>query len=100
MRKLILIGAIALLAMPATAAFAVPMCDGPTALPDGMKDYGFGKQTEEEAATSFEQELVMKGIPAHQTRFWNNCIQTFVNVDGHDVMKFYDPATLAEIPPN
>lgn len=100
MRKLILIGAVALLAMPATAAFAVPMCASPSVMGDGQKDYGFGIQTETEAATSFEQELNRQGIEAHQTRFWNNCIQTFVEVNGHTEMKFYDPLTLAEIPVN
>lgn len=96
MNKLALVGLFALLASP---ALAVPYCDV-TKLPGGNPDYGFGNVTEDEAAQRFEQELHGDGIDAHQTRFWNGCIQTFVTVDGKDVMKFYDPDTLRELPAN
>ena len=60
----------------------------------------FGKLTEDEAADLYEQQLNARGIKAQQTRFWSGCIQTFVRENGHISMRFYDPATLEEIPAN
>jgi len=92
-KALLLVSALALVATP---ALATPMCDRPIGK-DGMVDYGFGPETEDQAAAQFEQALNADGIGAHQTRFWNGCIQTWVKVDGQDVMKFYDPDTLREV---
>jgi hypothetical protein len=97
MKKLILAGAFALFVTP---AFAVPMCDVGPKNADGMVDYGFGNVTEDESAQLAEQELHAAGINAHQTRFWNGCIQTFVTVDGREEMQFYDTTTLRRIPVN
>ena len=96
MNKILLAGAFALLA---TSAFAAPYCNVDKQ-PNGQPDYGFGPVTEDEAAQRFEQELHAAGIDAHQTRFWNGCIQTFVSENGKDVMKFYDPDSLSELPAN
>jgi hypothetical protein len=97
MNKLIIAGAFALLATP---AFAVPYCDvGPNS-EGATADFGFGPIGEEESAKLAEQELHGEGIKAHDTRFWNGCIQTFVNVDGRDEMQFYDPNNLRRVPVN
>ncbi len=93
MNKLLLAGLFVLIASP---AFATPYCDvGQTN--NGHTDYGFGDIPEQDSAQRFEQELNAEGIAAHQTRFWNGCIQTFVTENGSDVMKFYDPSTLQEL---
>jgi len=98
MKALLLAGAFALLVTP---AFAVPYCDVSPNMNDGASaDYGFGPIGEEQSAELAEQQLRGDGIDAHQTRFWNGCIQTFVTVDGHDEMQFYDPNTLRRIPTN
>ncbi|ERR1700712_594623 len=98
MKKLVLIGALALFVLPASAALAVPMCDGP----DFGKVDSNGQPVYDEAAeaANAEQQLHGEGIDAHLTRFWNGCIQTFVKEGGKDRMKFYDPDTLREIPVN
>jgi hypothetical protein len=94
MKTLLLTAILALLASP---ALAVPSCDKPIPGKDGMINYGFGPQLESDAAAQFEQMLNGEGIPAHQTRFWNGCLQTWVKIDGQDVMKFFDPDTLREV---
>jgi hypothetical protein len=97
MRVLILAAAMAALVSP---AFATPSCDGPDILDNGLKNFGFGPMTESEAAAIFEQQLNHEGIRAHQTRFWSNCIQTWVNENGKETMEFFDPDTLRRIPVN
>ena len=97
-KTLLMIVTAAMVALPATAALAVPMCD-PTVY--GFKDrFGNSLLTEDQAAQQIEMRLRSYGIDAHQSRFWNGCLQTFVNEGGHEVMKFYDPDTLREIPVN
>lgn len=87
------------LALSITPALSVPYCSVmPTK--NGLVDYGFGPMTENEAAQRFEYLLRGDGVDAHNTRFWNGCIQTFVKVDGRDEMRFYNPDNLAEIPVN
>jgi hypothetical protein len=99
MKKLLVLGALALFSMPVTAALAVPMCDGPHF--DLRDSNGNPIYSEEDLALQAEQRLKAHGIDAHQTRFWNGCIQTFVNDgSGHDQMKFYDYDSLREIPVN
>ena len=95
MKKIILLSTLALLATPVTAAFAVPFCDSPRF--DLKDSQGNNIWSEEELAAEAEQRLRSHGIDANQTRFWNGCIQTWVKVDGQDVMKFYDPDTLREV---
>ena len=96
MRALLVAGVMALFVTPAFAM--VPSCDGPTEFGDGLKDYGFGLMTETEAAEAFERELNHEGVKAHQTRFWSNCIQTWVTEDGREKMLFFDPYSLRQIP--
>jgi hypothetical protein len=98
MKKLVLITALALFSLPATAALAVPMCDRSVFTSFNAK--GEVVFDEIKAAEQAELQLRSEGIHAHMTRFWNGCIQTFVNVDGKDVMKFYDPNSLREIEVN
>jgi len=96
MKKIILLSTLALLATPVTAAFAVPFCDSPRF--DLKDSQGNNIWSEEELAAEAEQRLRSHGIDANQTRFWNGCIQTFVDDGaGHQVMKFYDYDTLAEV---
>ncbi len=99
MKKLLVLGALALLSMPVSAALAVPMCDGPRFdLLDGSGNHLY---SEEDYAQMAEQRLRAHGIDANQTRFWNGCIQTFVDDgSGHQTMKFYDYDSLREIPTN
>ena len=98
MKKFILLGAAALLVLPSTAALAVPMCDPPVF---GIKDSkGRVIISQDDVLASLEQRLRSHGIDAHDTRLWNGCLQTFVYENGHDVMRFFDPDTLAEIPAN
>ena len=95
MKKIILLGALALLATP-TAAWAFPMCDGPPF--DHVNADGTPQYDEMEMAQQAERELRAKGIDANMTRFWNGCIQTFVDDGtGHQEMKFYDPDSLREV---
>ena len=87
-----------LLVLPASAAYAVPMCDGPNfAEKDAMGNFVYSEDQESQIA---EQKLHSMGIDANNTRFWNGCIQTFVNVDGRDEMQFYDPNNLRRVPVN
>jgi hypothetical protein len=96
MKKIILLSTLALLATPVTAAFAVPFCDSPRF--DLKDSQGNNIWSEEELAAEAEQRLRSHGIDANQTRFWNGCIQTFVDDGtGHQIMKFYDYDTLAEV---
>ena len=87
------------LALSATAAYAVPMCDGPNfAEEDAMGNYIYSEDQESQIA---EQKLHAMGIDATNTRFWNGCIQTFVtDASGHTKMRFYDPNTYEEVPVN
>ncbi len=94
MKALILASAVALMVTP---ALAVPYCST-LREKGGLVDYGFGYETEQAAAARFEDMLRGEGVDAHQTRFWNGCIQTFVNVDGKEEMRFFDPSSLQEIP--
>ena len=98
MKKLVLIGALALFTLPATAAFAVPRCDGPDF--DKVDSQGHRLYDEQFEADQAEMRLNSHGIDAHLTRFWQGCIQTWVSEGGKDVMKFYDPDSLREIPVN
>jgi len=96
MKKIILLSTLALLATPVTAAFAVPFCDSPRF--DLKDSQGNNIWSEEELAAEAEQRMRSHGIDANQTRFWNGCIQTFVDDGtGHQIMKFYDYDTLAEV---
>ena len=90
-----MLGALALFALPAAPALAVPMCDGPDI--DHYDKDGQPVYDEIDSAARHELELHGEGIDAHDTRWWNGCLQTFVTIDGRDVMKFYDPETLREV---
>ena len=89
-------GALALFLSPATAALAVPMCDGPDF--SELDSSGHPRYSEIDEAAFAEQRLNAMGIDASSTRFWNGSIQTFVRENGHTVMRFYDPDTLREVP--
>ena len=96
MKNLILLSAVALLACPATATLAVPMCDGPPF--DHFNADGTPAYDEIGAAADAERRLRAQGIDANMTRFWNGCVQTFVDDGtGHQEMKFYDYDTLREV---
>jgi hypothetical protein len=87
------------LATTVTPALAVPSC----LVPRGggshiIFNLEIGKVSEADRAAFYEQQLRARGIDASNTRFWNECIQTFVTEDGHFTMRFYDPYTLEEIP--
>ena len=87
------------LALSATAAYAVPMCDGPRF--DEVDANGHPLYNEEFLAQQAELHLRQMGIDANETRFWNGCIQTFVtDASGHTKMRFYDPNTYEEVPVN
>lgn len=98
MKLLILLGTVALLAIPAGAAYAIPMCDGPPV--DHFDRNNQPVFDEEGSAYLAEMELRAHGIDANMTRWWNGCLQTFVHENGREVMKFYDPNTYEEIPAN
>jgi hypothetical protein len=98
MKTILLLSALALFSIPTTAAFAVPMCDGPAF--DRLKANGTPRYSEEEMAMDAEMQLRSMGIDASDTRWWNGCLQTFVNENGHRVMKFYDPNSYREVPVN
>ena len=99
MKKILLLGVIALFASPVTAALATPMCDN-TELGLLGAD-GQPVLYETELAAQAELHLRARGIDANQTRFWNGCIQTFVrHEDGRERMRFYDPDSYREIPVN
>jgi hypothetical protein len=95
MRTIVIAALLCTLAFP---ALAVPTC-----LPEGGSVYfslEVGKMSESDRAQFYEQILKAHGIDASQTRFWNGCIQTFVTVNGHFTMKFFNPYTLDEVPAN
>lgn len=95
-KKLVLLSALALFASPAPAVLAVPMCDGPPF--DHFNADGTPAYDEIGAAENAERRLRARGIDANLTRFWNGCIQTFVDDgSGHQEMKFYDYDTLREV---
>jgi hypothetical protein len=98
MRKFLAMGALALFLSPATAALAVPMCDGPDF--SELDSSGHFRYSEPDESAFAERRLNAMGIDASLTRFWNGCIQTFVRENGHTVMRFYDPDTLREVPVN
>jgi hypothetical protein len=83
----------------ATAATTKPVIIRCTDGPDlnAVKPNGRPEVDEAAVTQDYERQLISAGIPAHQTRFWNGCLETFVKVDGKDVMKFYDPGTLKEV---
>ena len=98
MKKIMLLGLVALFVSPVVPALAVPMCSPPV---DSYDKDGLPIFDEIGAAITAERELRSMGIDAHDTRFWNGCIQTFVDDgSGHQVMKFYDYDSLREIPTN
>lgn len=74
-------------------------CDGPDF---NLRDSrGKPVYDEEGMARDGEIEIRMHGATgAHQTRFWNGCLQTWVRIDGKDVMKFYNPNTYEEVAVN
>ena len=98
MRKFLAMGALALFLSPATAALAVPTCDGPDF--SELDSSGHYRYSEPDESAFAEQRLNAMGIDASSTRFWNGCIQTFVRENGHTTMRFYDPDTLREVPVN
>jgi len=98
MKRLLFLGAVALLSIPAAPALAVPMCGGPPI--DHFDRHGQPQYDEEGSAYLAEMELRAHGIDANMTRWWNGCLQTFVHENGREVMKFYDPDTYEEIPAN
>jgi hypothetical protein len=89
---------VALFALVATPAFAVPMCYAPKGGNVVVFEFQIGKFSEAERAQFYEQRLRMMGIDARQTTFWNGCVQTDVRENGKLTMRFYDPWTLEEIP--
>lgn len=96
MKTLLLAAAIALGAGP---ALAVPFCHTPqTSGPVIIFQFEIGDLGESDRARFYELRLRAMGINASNTRFWNECIQTFVREDGKETMRFYDPWTLEEIP--
>ena len=97
MKKIMLLGLVALFVSPVVPALAVPMCSPPV---DSYDKDGLPIFDEIGAAITAERELRSMGIDAHDTRFRNGCIQTFVRIDGHDEMKFYNPDSYREIPVN
>lgn len=87
------------LATAATPALAVPSCFAPQSGGSHIIfNVEIGNLTEADRAAFYEQQLRARGIHASDTRFWNECIQTFVTENGHFTMRFYDPYTLDEIP--
>lgn len=89
----------ALLALAASPALAVPWCHAPQG---GGSQIVFqveiGNLSETDRAQFYEMRLRAMGIHASNTRFWNECVQTFVRENGRETMRFYDPWTLEEIP--
>ncbi len=82
----------------AGGALAAPNCMAP--LHGGLRldlSIGFGKYSETERAELYERRLQQRGINASNTRFWGECVQTFVRENGVTTMRFYDPYTLEEI---
>lgn len=91
----------ALLAFAASPALAVPFCHSPQGSGTVIVfEIEIGNLGETDRAMFYEQRLRAMGIQASNTRFWNECIQTFVRENGRETMRFYDPWTLEEIPVN
>jgi hypothetical protein len=87
----------AAIALQSTAAFANIYCTKPLT---GLRDSaGNIRLDEQQAAHDLERELWQLGIDAQDSRFWNDCLQTFVLEDGVRVMRFYDPYSLRERTP-
>ena len=85
--------------LAASPAFAVPFCHTPqTSGPVIIFQIEIGDLSEDDRAKFYEMRLNAMGIKASNTRFWQQCIQTFVREDGRETMRFYDPWTLEEIP--
>lgn len=88
-----------LLALTATPVFAVPFCHAPR---EGglvvIFAFEIGNLSETDRAEFYELRLRAMGIKASNTRFWNECVQTFVRENGRETMRFYDPWTLEEVP--
>jgi hypothetical protein len=81
------------------AVSMVPRCNGPNFSEVDAK--GRPRFDEAGMARDAELELRANGVRgAHNTRWWNGCLQTFVPIDGHDVMKFYDPDSFREVATN
>lgn len=88
-----------ILVTSATPALAVPTCFAPKGAGSHIIfSVEIGKLSEADRAAFYEQQLRARGIQASNTRFWNECIQTFVTENGHFTMRFYDPYTLDEVP--
>lgn len=71
-------------------------CDGP----DFNEVDSKGRPVNDEEGMARRAELLLQahGVHgAHSTRWWHGCLQTFVNIDGHEVMKFYDPWSYDEV---
>ena len=99
MKTFTLFGALALFLLPATAALAVPMCDPPHI--SNARDAGGNRiTTQDDVIAMLENRLRSEGIDVHNALLWNGCLQTFETVGGRDVMKFFDPDSLAELPAN
>jgi hypothetical protein len=87
------------LAAAATPALAVPSCYVPRGGGSHITfNVEIGNLSEADRAAFYEQQLRARGIDASNTRFWNECIQTFVTENGHFTMRFYDPYSLEEVP--
>jgi hypothetical protein len=85
-------------ATAATPVLAVPFCHAPQGGGSHIIfNVEIGNLSEADRAAFYEQQLRARGIEASDTRFWNECIQTFVTENGHFTMRFYDPYTLEEI---
>jgi hypothetical protein len=89
----------AVITLAASPAFAVPFCHTPqTSGPVIIFQIEIGDLGESDRAMFYELRLRKMGIHASNTRFWNECIQTFVRENGRETMRFYDPWTLEDIP--
>jgi hypothetical protein len=96
MRALALAAVIAFASSPVLAA---PFCHMPRGGgPVIVFEFEIGDLGETDRAMFYEMRLRAMGINASNTRFWSECIQTFVRENGKETMRFYDPWTLEEIP--
>jgi len=96
LRPLLLASALTLVL--AGGAFAAPNCMAPQH--GGLRldlSIDFGKYSETERAELYERRLQQRGINASNTRFWGECVQTFVRENGRTTMRLYDPFTLEEL---
>lgn len=88
---------LALSAGPVLAA--VPFCHSPRGdAPVLVLEIEVGELSEIDRAQFYELRLRSMGIEASNTRFWQQCVQTFVREDGRTTLRYYDPWTLEEIP--